>query len=142
MKSTKEIFQALSYLNYLFIGVAIYFVFSPIWNGLETFFESFNNTLMFLGLSVTFSTLQDTGKTQNELSRKVWQDPKKGKSFLIFIGFMAFFFLLLGFIFEFFIQEQDISGLGTGMMILGISMVAMLKAAEETFENHRKDKAR
>lgn len=140
MKSTKEVFQAISYLNYLFVGIALYFVLSPLWNGLDTFFESFNNALMFLGISVTFSTLQDTTKTQNDFSRKVWEDPKSGKRFLFFIGFMAFFFLLIGCIFEFIIQEQAISGLGSGLMILGISMVAMMKAAEETFENHRKDK--
>ena len=57
-----------------------------------------NNMLVFMGLAISFSTIQDTTKTQNKFSRKIWQSPAKGKMFLILISFSILVFLVLGLI--------------------------------------------
>ena len=93
-----------------------------------------------MGIGISLSTLQDTSKTQNEASRKIWEDPKKGKIFLITLSIATLVLILIG-LFSLFrlssIIPEDIS---LGLIVLGIGLVGMLKAAGEMFENHRKDK--
>lgn len=96
--------------------------------------------LMFMGLSISFSTLQDTSKTQNRLSLKVWQSPKKGKIFLAIISLAMLAFFGMGLAGYLIIQDLRIKEISSGMIILAIGMVGQLKAATEMFENHRSDK--
>ena len=70
----------------------MYFAFKPYLYGLdylkdnpEVMFDNLNSVLIFMGLGISFSSLQDTSKTQNELSKKIWQNPRKGKIAIIII---------------------------------------------------------
>ena len=80
--------------------LALYFAFKPILIGLDQvrenpaiYFENMNLVLIFMGLGVSFSALQDTTKTQNKLSRKIYQDPVKGKILIVAIIIMIGLFL-------------------------------------------------
>ena len=71
----QQFFQYISYLQYPFMLVAVFLAFQPYFGGFENLtsdgiLAGVNNMLIFMGLSVSFSTLQDTTKTQNELSPK------------------------------------------------------------------------
>jgi len=141
MKNPKTIFHAISYLQYPIILVAIYyyviFIISfksgVIWNEL-------NNCLVFIGISLSISTLQDTSKTQNKLSKKVWESPKKGKLVLIIMASMAAIFLIIGVIGYIYINENTLKEISFGLIVLAIGLIGVLKSAIEMFENHRKDK--
>ena len=72
--------------------VGLYFALIPYLQGMEQvkqnpdfISQSLNTVLIFMGLSVSFSSLQDTSKTQNKVSKKIWQDPKKGKIMIVLI---------------------------------------------------------
>ena len=73
----KSAFQIISYAQYPLMLIAAFFVIKPYINGLEflkenpnIFFLNYNNALIFFGLGIGFSTLQDTTKTQNNFSKK------------------------------------------------------------------------
>ena len=148
MENFKKFFQVLSYLQYPLILLALFFSFKPYFNGIEsltkdpsTLLKSYNYTLIFLGLGISFSTLQDTTKTQNNFSKKIWENPKKGKRMIILICFLLLLFLSYG-IFGYFITENEkIKELSFGSIIFSIGLIGFLKTVLEVFENHRKDKS-
>ena len=127
--------------------IALFFAFKPYFYGLDAirenpaiYFENMNMVLIFMGLGVSFSALQDTTKTQNKWSRKIYEDPKKGTIFIIVIILMIGFFIVYGLIGYFSVENKAVNELATGMIILGLGMFGFLKAGVEMFENHRLDK--
>lgn len=127
--------------------ISLYFAFSPYLGGLDNIkenpniiFQQLNSTLIFMGLAVSFSALQDTSKTQNKLSKDVWENPKKGKFVIIMMSLTILLFLVLGIIGYLFTVDGILKELSIGLIILGLGMFGFLKAAIEMFENHRKDK--
>ena len=147
MKKFKNIFQILSYLQYPIMAIALFFAFKPYLKGFDylkenpdVLLQNFNSVLIFMGLGISFSTLQDTTKMQNNFSRKVWQNPKKGKIAIIILFTMVTLFLTYG-IFGYFFSENDkIKELSIGAIVFGIGLIGFLKTALEVFEYHRLDK--
>ena len=127
--------------------LALFFSIKPYLGGIENLaknpsilLENYNYTLIFLGLGISFSSLQDTTKTQNDFSKKIWENPKKGKRAIILICFMLVLFLSYG-MFGYFITENDrIKELSFGSIVFSIGLIGFLKTALEVFENHRTDK--
>lgn len=140
MNKAKTLFHYGSYAQYPLMGIALLFIFRPYFEGFDSFWQNFNQALIFAGLGISFSTLQDTRKTQNNFSKKIWESPSKGKValaviFLIATGFMAFGLYGLH------VSQNDIlREISFGILVLGIGYVGILKSAIEMFENHRKDK--
>ena len=140
MFNPRDIFHKISYAQYPLMFIAVIYALKPYISGFESFFENYNYTLIFMGLAISFSTLQDTTKTQNKLSRKTWENPRKGKRVLVLMGCMALFFLLAG-LYGMYVSKIDgLQQVSLGLLVLGIGLIGMLKSATEMFENHRLDK--
>ena len=134
-----QIFQVISYLQYPFMLIALVYTVVPFFSGLDQFWSWVNQGLIFAGLGISFSTLQDTRKTQNELSRKVWQDPKKAKRMLLVMSLTALVLLCAG-LYGFLIAKEGIvKEVAFGTLMLGISYIGLIKAAIEMHEHHRLD---
>lgn len=142
MKSVTQFFHYVSYLQYPIMLGGLYVAISPYINGFDpdTILENVNSLLVFMGLSISFSTLQDTTKTQNEVSKRVWEDPKKGRMFIITLAIATFLVMFLGLIEYVNVTDTQLKELSFGFIVLGISLMGLLKAAIEMFENHRLDK--
>lgn len=143
----KTIFHYISYVQYPLMLIAVYFSVKPYFIGMEEleanpdiFFENLNSMMIFLGLGVSFSSLQDTTKTQNNFSKKIWENPTKGKIALIVLGLMILFLLGIGLTGYFMQDGGKLKDLSIGLIVLSLGMFGFLKAAMEMFENHRKDK--
>ncbi len=143
----RRFFQIISYLQYPLMLLALFFSIKPYLNGFEyvannfdVLLKDYNYVLIFAGLGISFSTLQDTSKTQNNFSKKIWESPKKGKKMIMLISGLVVVALGYG-IFGYFITEnQEIKELSFGAIVLGIGLIGFLKTAIEVFENHRKNK--
>ena len=142
MKNTRQFFHILSYIQYPLMVVVLYYYVhvvisitrhEPDWSAL-------NSALIFLGILVGFSTLQDTTKTQNKISRKTWESPRKGRIALWTISLLVLLFLISGLVGYFSSRENIHKEVSFGLLVLGIGMLGMLKGAIEMFENHRSDK--
>lgn len=128
--SVRKIFHVISYLQYPVAIISIYFFVK----------EDYNNFLIFFGLGISLSTLQDPTKTQTKLDKVIMESPKKGKFFLVLTSIMTFatiFYGLFGYIIS---ENEKIKGLSVGLIVLGIGLISLLKTGIEMFENHRKDK--
>ena len=140
MFNPKRVFEKISYLQYPSMIVALLFTLKPYFFGFETIWENYNYAMIFFGLGISLSTLQDTTKTQNNFSKKIWQDPKKGKIAIIFMALLAALFILVGLFGIYVSTNEIIKQLAFGTIVLGIGYIGLLKTAIEIFENHRMDK--
>lgn len=93
-----------------------------------------------MGLGISFSTLQDTSKTQNKFSKRIWENPKKGKALILFLSIAAALIITLGLIGLYMPENEMYKDLAIGMTVMGIGTIGLLKSAIEMFENHRLDK--
>ena len=133
-------FHYVSYLQYPLMIVGMYFCVRPFFGSMDNFLVDYNKCLIFLGIALSFSCLQDTQKTQNNFSKKIWQDPKKGRRFLFLMAFLTIAILVFGLIEYFKVNDSQLKEMSFGFIVLGIGMLGMLKSAIEMFENHRLDK--
>lgn len=142
MLSLRSVFHLISYAQYLFIGVALYFDVLFVWGAFNQVldWDLINSMLVYMGIAISFSTLQDTQKTQNALSLRVWQNPTQGRFFLAVLGLSTLTFMVLGLVGMTLVQESVIKEVAFGMVVLGIGMLGMTKAASEMFEHHRLDR--
>jgi hypothetical protein len=132
-----QFFQAASYLQYPLLLIALGYSAAPYFQGFDTFWQSINQALVFAGLGISFSTLQDTRKTQNNFSRKIWQDPKKGKRALLLISLTTLGLLCFGF-YGWLVAKPGIAReVAFGALMLGIGYMGLLKSAIEMREHHR-----
>ena len=142
--NTRIFFHKISYLQYPLILTGVYFAYLPFFaeDGFskENYFEAINNALIFMGLGVSFSSLQDTTKTQNKFSKNIWESPRKGKMAIIIFSIFILINLLLGVIGYFGLQDSAFKSLSIGFIVFAIGLIGLLKAAIEMFENHRLDK--
>lgn len=134
-----QCFQIVSYLQYPLLLVALGYALAPYFRGFDTFWPSINQALVFAGLGISFSTLQDTRKTQNNFSKKIWQDPKKGKRALLMISLTTLGLLCFGF-YGWLVAKPGIAReVAFGTLMLGIGYMGLLKSAIEMREHHRRD---
>ncbi|WP_223788824.1 hypothetical protein [Marinicella meishanensis] len=142
MPSPRKFFHAISYLQYplLLAAVGFYVPFVISLLNKQPDWAVLNHVLILFGVSLSFSTLQDTTTTQNKLSEKVWQHPTKGKVALVIIAIMAFGFMAVGLLALMWFEADQTQSVAVGLTVLGIGMLGLLKAAIEMFDNHRLDK--
>ena len=136
----KQFFHYVSYLQYPLVIVACYLSIKPVLNNEEFAISDFSTVLMLMGISISFSTLQDTTKTQNNVSKRIWQSARKGKLTIAVFSLFAGFMIVNGFWGYVTAGTSEFKELYAGLMVLGISFIGLLKAAIEMFENHRLDK--
>ena len=138
MKNTTKFFHILSYLQYPIMLIALYYSFRPYLNGFETVIDDLNKVLMFMGLGISFSTLQDTSKTQNKISLKVYQNPTYARLFFLFISAVIILLITVGLLGLFELSEPVFQEISLGTLVMGIGMIGLLKAVSEMIENHGK----
>lgn len=139
-RSPRKLFHAASYLQYPFMAVAAFYVIRPYFNGFDSIFEDFNLTLLYAGVAIGFSSLQDPTTTQNEMSRKVWEDPRKGSWAIGVFAVIVVLALGSGLTGLYVAADSPWSQIAMGLVGLGLGMFGLLKTAIEMFENHRLDR--
>jgi len=140
MNNVKNLFHKISYAQYPLMLVALVYALVPYFQGFSVFWTCINQALIFAGLGISFSTLQDTSKTQNTVSRKIWESPEKGRRALMFIAVSALLMLVVGLYGFLLAKDGIVKEVAFGMLMLGIGYIGLLKSAIEMFENHRSDR--
>ncbi|MEM9983313.1 MAG: hypothetical protein AAF734_12515, partial [Bacteroidota bacterium] len=128
--NAKLLFHYVSYLQYPLLFLALFFAYRPYF--IETGFttekvsiilQNLNNALIFMGLGISFSTLQDTTKVQNKLSKKIWEHPKRGKIAIIALAVMAFVFIIYGLVGYLSVGNTKLKEVSIGIIVLGIGFI-------------------
>jgi len=137
MKNAAQLFHSISYLQYPLMLIGIYYCYKPLLFNADSIWADYNKALVFIGLAISFSTLQDTKKTQNKLSKRVWENPKYARAFLIYIALLIVFIISFGMFGLFGTENANVQELSFGAIIFGIGLIGLLKTAIEMAENHR-----
>ena len=138
--SARQVFQWLSYLQYPALLVAFAYAARPLFNGMDGILDAYNSALLYAGVGVGMSSLQDPAKTQNKMSKKVWEDPRKGGLMLWLISAQALLPIVLGLLGAALAPTTALSQLALGLVAFGLGMIGLLKTAIEMREHHRLDK--
>ncbi|MEL1265632.1 hypothetical protein [Pseudoxanthomonas putridarboris] len=120
--------------------VALGYALKPYLTGFVGMLDAWNYALLYMGVGVGLSSLQDPTKTQNDISRKVWQSPLKGAVMLWVLAILAFGMILVGLLGSYLSRTSAINQLSMGLFAVGLGMFGLLKTAIEMFEHHRLDK--
>jgi hypothetical protein len=135
MRKIKQIFHLMSYLQYPAMITGLFYTLKPYIDGVNVDLENLNNALVFVGLGISLSTLQDTSKTQNKLFKLIRKNPKKGRAIIILMSAITVLILVLGIFGIFFIGNHMLNELYFGLMLLGVGLIGFLKSAIEIIEN-------
>lgn len=137
MKEPKLIFHYVSYLQYPLMLAGLYYAYLPFFTDYKSILSEYNKALIFIGLGISFTTLQDTRKTQNNFSKRIWENPKYSKIFLLYLITLIFVILGFGFFCLFTTTYIKLNELAFGIIAVGIGLIGMLKAALEMVEYHQ-----
>lgn len=141
MKNIKQTLQIISYLQYPCMLFGLYCCLRPLLtNNFDALWSEYNKALVFLGVGMSFSTLQDTERVQNSFSKKIYRDPVKAKIFLMVIAGQIAFFIGFGIFGLFFSTITAIQEVSLGSITLGIGMMGILKSASEMAAYQQKNK--
>jgi hypothetical protein len=143
----RQAFQWLSYLQYPLLLVSMVYVVKAML-ALETLkttgwgpvIDLANMVLLYAGVAIGLSSLQDPTKTQNDVSLRVWQDPAKGRLLLWVLAVYSLSTIVVGLIGASMAKDTAISQLALGLVAFGLGMIGLLKTAIEMREHHRLDR--
>lgn len=145
----KYYFHLLSYLQYPFLLLGLYYTFmigdTPENESMEiqrtTALQFFNKSLLFFGIAISFAGLQDPAKLQIKFTKRLWQNRKFGLTYLAMIFVAAVLFIALGIYGFYTSNENAISEIYLGITVMGIAFLTNLPVAIAIYENHGKTKA-
>lgn len=135
-----QVFQWLSYLQYPAMLTALFYVMRPFFNGMDGLLDAYNSALLFAGVGIGMSSLQDPTRTQNELSRMLWQHPGKGYLLLCMMTAQTLLPIILGVLGTLLAKSTALAQLSLGLVAFGLGMIGLLKTAVEMREHHRLDR--
>lgn len=115
--------------------MGLFYALKPYLNGVNVDLENLNNALVFVGLGISLSTLQDTSKTHNKLFKLIRKKPKNGRTIINLMSVITFLILVLGIIGMFFSGNDILNELYFGLILLGVGLIGFLKSAIEVIEN-------
>ena len=145
--TARRVFQWLSYLQYPALLVALYFAVrtgfalgSAGRSGWDGVYEAANMLLLHAGIGIGLASLQDPTRTQNTMSRRVWEDPRKGRWMLGLIAVYALGAMTLGLAGAYVAGDPALGQLSLGLLAFGLGMVGLLRTAMEMREHHRLDR--
>ena len=90
--------------------------------GLALVYDDWNYVLLYAGIGIGLSSLQDPTKTQNEISRRVWQDPRKGRWMLILLAAYALGAMGVGLVGAYLAADSVVNQLSLGLVAFGLGM--------------------
>lgn len=146
-RSLDDVFQILSYLQYpamlAALGYAVKSVLTMLAvkkTGMVPVYDDWNYVLLYAGIGIGLSALQDPARTQNEVSRKVWADPRKGRWMLMLLASYALGAMGVGLAGAYLATSTALNQMSLGLVAFGLGMVGLLKTAIQMREHHRVDR--
>ena len=140
MEKIYKTFHYVSFLQYPFMLIALYYGYEPIIKGFENFdkdslIENYNLGLLFIGIALSFTSLSDT-RRKTKISDKVFGKEKRAKRWLIFICCLIVTIFSLAIFCKFFINDEKFENLSIGIFVFGIGLVGLLRMNIEIIKTY------
>lgn len=134
-------FHLLSFLQYPLLVPAVFFCYRPFFNELEGLFQDLNAGLVFFGLAISFSTLQDTTKTHYKLAERLFRNPRISFGFLALLIVEIVVFIVAGLVGMMSTSDSALKEVSFGIIVFGLGLTGLLKSAVEMAEYQQRKAA-
>jgi len=131
----------MSFLQYPFLLIALYYCFEPILLRINTsntydFIVSYNLSLLFLGIGLSFTSLTDITK-RTKIGDKLFGKRKNAKLWVIYLGALIIAIFILAIDAKFFSNNQKFNKIAIGLFVLGIGMIGLLRMHLEIIKTYQ-----
>jgi len=141
MEKTFKFFHYISFVQYPFLALALFFAYRPIFKGIDTMIEDFNNGLLFMGIAMSFASLADIRK-RTKLGDRIYGKVKNAKRWVIYVISVVILLFGIAIFLHFISSNEEIKQLSTGVFVLGIGMVGMLRMNLEIIKSYQQNPAK
>jgi len=100
--------------------------------------QDYNNGLLFLGIALSFASLADI-KKRTKLGDYVFGKPKNARRWLIYVVLLVILLFGIAIFLHFIAPNEKIQELSTGVFVLAIGMVGLLRMNLEIIKSYQKD---
>jgi hypothetical protein len=136
----RDVFHKLSFVQYPLLGIAMYYTIMSVFTEVEAIWSNFNLGLLFLGLGISFGSLQDVTRPHYSLAKRVFESPSKAKAFVLLLAAEIILFIAMGLFALLGSKSPELREVAFGLIIFGLGMLGMLKTALESAEHHQRVK--
>jgi hypothetical protein len=140
LAGANRFFQTLSYLQYPALLAAAAYAARPLATGSAHAFDDWNYALLYAGVGIGLSSLQDPMRTQNAISHRVWEHQRHGRWMLWLLAAEAFVPIVFGLVGAYLSRTTAPNQPSLGLVAFGLGMIGLLKIAMAMFEHHRIDR--
>lgn len=138
-----KILHFISFLQYVFIAIALYYCYEPLFKGVRNFnidmiIHNYNLGLLFLGVALSFASLADVNK-RTKIGDKIFGKEKRAKLWLTLVCFLIVIVFVLGILCKFFMKDQALNNLSVGIFVFGIGMLGLLRMNLEIIKSYQKN---
>ncbi len=141
MEKTFKIFHYISFLQYPFLIIALYYCYKPLIFDNQNFAENYNLGLLFIGIGLSFTSLADI-KKRTKLGDKIFGNPKNAKLWIIYLGILVLSIFSLAIITMFFTKKPELNQISIGLFVLGIGTIGLLRMNLEIIKTYQPDWAK
>ncbi|MFK7948494.1 MAG: hypothetical protein AB8G11_12960 [Saprospiraceae bacterium] len=138
MKNFIKYFHYLSYLQYPFLALGLFYSYKPIIMGMENMFHDYNLSLFFFGIAMSFSSLANI-KKRTKIGDKIYGHPKRAKWWLIYMITLTITIFALATKTMFITKDERFQEFGVGLFVLGIGVIGLLRMSLEAIEFYQNE---
>ncbi|NRB64237.1 MAG: hypothetical protein HRU40_14640 [Saprospiraceae bacterium] len=143
MEKIFRIFHYASFLQYPFLGLALFYCYKPIFKGLNYFdtdaiIDLYNTSLLFLGIALSFTSLADIRK-RTKLGDHIFGNKKRARKWLIYMCSLIIIIFGFAIFCKFFTNNEKLENLSIGLFVLGIGMLGLLRMNIEIIKSYQNE---
>ena len=136
-------FHYVSYLQYPFLIIGLFYSYKPLVMGIDNFSKSelisnYNLVLIFLGIALSFLSLTDATK-RTKLGNKVFGKRKNVKIWLTIILIFILLTFTAAILIMFFVNDEKLKDFSVGIFVLGLGMIGILRMNLEIIKTYQPD---
>lgn len=138
MKDFIKYFHYVSYLQFPFLIIGLYYSYRPLFVGMKDMFSDYNMSLFFFGIGMSFSSLTNMRK-RTKIGDKIYAHPKRAKWWLIYMIVLIIVIFTLATITMFITKDERFQEFGVGLFVLGIGTIGLLRMSLDAIEFYQNE---
>lgn len=138
MKNFVKYFHYISYFQYPFLIIGLFYSYKPMILGMETMLEDYNLSLFFFGIAMSFASFANMRK-RTKIGDKIYAHPKRVKWWLVYMVGLTITIFGLAITTMFITKDERFQEFSIGLFVLGIGVVGLLRMSLDAIDFYQND---